>query len=353
MFVATAVIASEAPVVTSFFERSRYKSWLCSLPQMGTLQVLLLQSFNRWPGLRQLNHSQNFCLCSLRSFSFIDLSFSQHQMACCPSLKGHFESLGLVELSELNAEVLVFGFSRLCDLRFLWASKFSCMKAVDSNQSLTTVKFAASSRWSSRWRRHCSFSWYRMSQAWLYACELKSNPEMAAFAWLVSLILRKCIFSVSLSRSWSTMTSKSTAYSGRSKGSPEDYVSLSFGSPLGSPIAWLFTCGVVGSLLFGFGVPSICCESCAWVSDFSACLWPLTDGLCCWNVVMGNNICGSVTLIDLGISGFLRVLESCSCVWEKSFTRLEQRNSFLVGAGTFVTSVFLDILRRVNHDIWR
>ena len=48
MFVATAVVASEAPVVASFFEKS-----LCKLgfrrPQLGTLQVLdtlLLQSFD-------------------------------------------------------------------------------------------------------------------------------------------------------------------------------------------------------------------------------------------------------------------------------------------------------------------
>ena len=40
-----------------------------------------------------------------------------------------------------------------------WANRSSCMKAVDYNQSLKTIKFAASSRWACRCRSHCSFSW--------------------------------------------------------------------------------------------------------------------------------------------------------------------------------------------------
>ena len=45
IFVATAVIESEAPVVASFFEKSLCKSLLCRLPvhEIGTIQVLLLQ----------------------------------------------------------------------------------------------------------------------------------------------------------------------------------------------------------------------------------------------------------------------------------------------------------------------
>ena len=61
--------------------------------------------------------------------------------------------------------------------------------------------------------------------------------------------------------------------------------------------------GLVGSLLFGFGSPSIFCKSCAWDFGFS---------FCCWNAVLGKNVCNSVTQIDLGISGFLRILEACS-----------------------------------------
>ena len=43
---ATAVVVSETFFVVSFFGRSLCKSLLCRLPQMGTLHVLLLQSFD-------------------------------------------------------------------------------------------------------------------------------------------------------------------------------------------------------------------------------------------------------------------------------------------------------------------
>ena len=113
IIVATAVVASQAFDVASFFEKSLCISLLCRLSQLGTLQVLLLQSFDRWPCLRQLKHSLNFCSISRRSFSFIDINFSQLQMAYCPSLNGHSEFVGFAEPSALDAKVLVFGFSRL------------------------------------------------------------------------------------------------------------------------------------------------------------------------------------------------------------------------------------------------
>ena len=113
ILVATAVVASEALVVASFFEWSMCKSLLCRRPQLGTLQVLLLQSFDRWPGLRQLKHILKFCTCSCRSFSFIDLKFSQLQLASCPSLNGHSDIFGLIKSSALDSKVLINGFSRL------------------------------------------------------------------------------------------------------------------------------------------------------------------------------------------------------------------------------------------------
>ena len=105
IIVAAAVVASEAPAVASFFEKSMCESLLCRR-QLGTLQVLFLQSFDRWPGLRQLKHSLNFCICSRRSFCFIDLDFSQLEIACCLSLNGHSEFIGFVESSALDAKVL-------------------------------------------------------------------------------------------------------------------------------------------------------------------------------------------------------------------------------------------------------
>ena len=51
VIVATAVVASEAPDIACFFEKSLCKSLLCRRSQLGTLKVLLLQSFDRWPGL--------------------------------------------------------------------------------------------------------------------------------------------------------------------------------------------------------------------------------------------------------------------------------------------------------------
>ena len=48
-------------------------------------------------------------------------------------------------------------------------------------------------------------------------------------------------------------------------------VTLSHHESVGKVVVRLF-----GTLLFGFGFPSICCESCAWESDFFACLGTLT-----------------------------------------------------------------------------
>ena len=39
----------------------------------------------------------------------------------------------------LDAKALVFGFSRLWNLELVWDNKISCMKAVDSNQTLKTI----------------------------------------------------------------------------------------------------------------------------------------------------------------------------------------------------------------------
>ena len=47
---------------------SSEKSLLCRLPQLGTLHVLLLQSFDMWPGLKQLKHSE--ILDTLSSFIY-------------------------------------------------------------------------------------------------------------------------------------------------------------------------------------------------------------------------------------------------------------------------------------------
>ena len=59
-------------------------------------------------------------------------------------------------------------------------------------------------------------------------CDLKPNPEMAAFAEPVRPFFWYSIFSVSLSRFWCTMTSKSSANSRPSKESAENSVILGF-----------------------------------------------------------------------------------------------------------------------------
>ena len=51
-----------------------------------------------------LKHSRNFWTCSRRSFTFIDLNFSQDQTGCCPSLKGHSKFLGLLDSSAFEAK---------------------------------------------------------------------------------------------------------------------------------------------------------------------------------------------------------------------------------------------------------
>ena len=129
IIVATAVVASEAHVVASSF-KSLCKSLLCRCPRLGALQVLLLQSFDRWAGRRQLKTHLNFCTCSRRSFSFIVLKFLQLQIACCPSLNGRFKFFSLVESSAFDAKIKVFGVSRFCNLEFVWANKSACMKTV-------------------------------------------------------------------------------------------------------------------------------------------------------------------------------------------------------------------------------
>ena len=80
-------------------------------------------------------------------------------MACCSSLKGQSELFGFVDSSALDVKVFDFGFSRLLNLEFVCANKSSCMKVVDSNQSLNTIKLVVSSLWSIRCRSHLSLSW--------------------------------------------------------------------------------------------------------------------------------------------------------------------------------------------------
>ena len=113
IIVATVVVASEANLIASFFEKSLCKNLLYRLPQWGALQVLILQSFDSWPGLKQLKRNLNFCICSCRSFSFLDLHFLQLQMAWCSSLLWHSEFFRFVELSALESKTLGFGFLRL------------------------------------------------------------------------------------------------------------------------------------------------------------------------------------------------------------------------------------------------
>ena len=59
----------------------------------------------------------------------------------------------------IGCKIPVFGFSWFWNLGFVWANKSSCMKALDSNQSVKTIKFSASSRQSCGCRGHCSLSW--------------------------------------------------------------------------------------------------------------------------------------------------------------------------------------------------
>ena len=87
------------------------------------------------------------------------MNFSQLQIECCPSLNGHPVFFGFVDSSTFDAKVLVFGFSRFWNLEFVWANRSSWMKAVDSNQSLNTIKLAARSWWSCRCCNQCFFSW--------------------------------------------------------------------------------------------------------------------------------------------------------------------------------------------------
>ena len=67
-------------------------------------------------------------------------------MACFPCLMGPFEFFCFADFSALESKVIVFGFWRFLYLEFNWANKSLLMKEVDSNQSMNTFKFAASSR---------------------------------------------------------------------------------------------------------------------------------------------------------------------------------------------------------------
>ena len=137
------------------------------------------------------NHCCYCCrsTCSCHSFSFIGLIFSQLQIACCPSLNGHSEFFGLVESSAFDSKTLVFGFPRLWNLELVFANNSSGMKAADSNQSLKTIKFAASSGWSFRCCRHCSLSW---TESFLVA-ELRT-PSESSSSWNPSRVKTLTVF---------------------------------------------------------------------------------------------------------------------------------------------------------------
>ena len=171
MLVANAVVASETFFVACFFEGSLCRSRLCRLPQLGTLHVLLSQSFDRWPVLKQMSQSRYVWTCSRRSFTFIDLNFLQIQMGCCPSLNGQTKFLGLVESSAFEAKVLVFGLSRLWKLflsndEFVCANKFSWISALEASHSLKTIRLPLSSR---RFCIYCNHSFLSCGESFLVA----------------------------------------------------------------------------------------------------------------------------------------------------------------------------------------
>ena len=109
LFVATAFVASEAPVAASFFEKSLCK-WFCIFVHNGAHYKFYFCNPLTGAKWRKWKHNLNFCTCSRRSFSFSDLNFSQYLMACFPSLNGRSEIFDFVESSALEAKVLVFGF---------------------------------------------------------------------------------------------------------------------------------------------------------------------------------------------------------------------------------------------------
>ena len=124
ILVATAVVASDTLAVASFLKRSLCKNPMCRFAQLGTLHVLL-QSFDRWPGLKQLKYSRNFWTWSRCSVTFINLNFSQVGKGCCSPLEGHSRFLRLLESSAFEAKVLVLGLLRLRNF-FLSNNEFVC-----------------------------------------------------------------------------------------------------------------------------------------------------------------------------------------------------------------------------------
>ena len=153
-----------------------------------------------------------------------------------------------------------------------------------------------------------------ISQAWYYDCELNPIPDIAAFAWPVRLVFRYCMFSVSLIGFWWT-TSKRPDHSGHSRGAPQNSVSFSLGKPLAPLLGtgWSMTWGVVWFIVLLFLL------SADLFRELLMGLWLLflswtADVPWSWNVVLVNGGAGSVTLIGLRISGFLRMLGSVSCV---------------------------------------
>ena len=105
MLVAT-VVASETFFVVSFFGKSLCNSLLCRLPQLDTLHVLLLQSYDMWSGVKQLKYSRNFWTCSRCPFTFNDLNFSRVQIGWCPSLKGLSRFFSLFDSSVFEAKAI-------------------------------------------------------------------------------------------------------------------------------------------------------------------------------------------------------------------------------------------------------
>ena len=131
------------------------------LPQLSTLPVMLLQSFNTWRVLKQMKQSLIFWTSSRRSFTFIDLNFLQVQMGCYPSLKEHSSFLGLHESLAFKPKILVLGLQHLSILflsnhKFVCANNFSWIAVLEVRHCLKTINLPLSIRRSCANCNHCS-----------------------------------------------------------------------------------------------------------------------------------------------------------------------------------------------------
>ena len=155
MLVDPAVIASEVPVVASSFEKTLCKSLLCCLPQLGTLQVLLLQFFDD----DQVSSNWNTVWTS--AHVLVVHSASLIWISCKSRLRAvHIWTDVLNPLVWQNHQHWTQKYLFLAFSGFeTWSlSGLTSLHAVSSNQSLKIIKFAASSRWSCTCCSHCFFS---------------------------------------------------------------------------------------------------------------------------------------------------------------------------------------------------